>query len=120
MADVTIYHNPGCSKSRGALEILRERGIDPEIIEYLTSPPSRASIERCIALLPDPASELVRHDKRFRELELDESAYTSEEAVVELLLAHPELMQRPIVIRGNRAVIARPSERVEELLEDGA
>ena len=60
----------------------------------------------------------MRHDKRFRELELDESAFASEEAVVELLLQHPELMQRPIVIRGNRAVIARPSERVEELLGD--
>ena len=118
MADFTIYHNPGCSKSRGALEILRERGIDAEVIEYLAAPPSRAALERCIALLPDSPAELVRRDKRFRELGLDESAFTSAAEVVELLLEHPELMQRPIVIRGDRAVIARPSERVAELLED--
>ena len=118
MADVTIYHNPGCSKSRGALEILRERGVDAEVIEYLTTPPSRATLERCIALLPNPPTELLRRDKRFRELGLDESAYASEDAVVDLLLEHPELMQRPIVIRGERAIIARPSERVAELLED--
>jgi arsenate reductase len=61
---------------------------------------------------------LVRHDKRFRELGLDENAFASQEAVVELLLEHPELMQRPIVIRGERAVIARPPDRVAELLED--
>jgi arsenate reductase len=118
MADVTIYHNPGCSKSRGALEILVDRGVDAEVIEYLAAPPSRDALGRCIALLPNPPEELVRHDKRFRELGLDENGFTSEEAVIGLLLEHPELMQRPIVIRGERAVIARPSELVEELLAE--
>ena len=116
MADVTIYHNPRCSKSRGALEILKERGIDAEVIEYLESPPSRDALARCIALLSDAPGELVRHDKRFAELGLDENAYDTEETVIALLLEHPELMQRPIVIRGEHAVIARPSERVIELL----
>jgi arsenate reductase len=117
LADVTIYHNPGCSKSRGALEILREHGIEPEIIDYLDAPLDRAALERCIELLAEPASELVRRDKRFRELGLDEAGYQSAADVIEVLLAHPELMQRPIVIRGSRAVIARPSDRVVELLE---
>lgn len=116
MAAVTVYHNPGCSKSRGALEILNERGIDADVIEYLTTPLDRAALGRCIELLALPPAELVRHDKRFRELGLDEEGYQSSEAVIALLLEHPELMQRPIVIRGGRAVIARPSDRVTELL----
>lgn len=118
MADVTIYHNPGCSKSRGALEILRERSVDLEVLEYLTSPPKRAELERALALLPGAPAELVRKDKRFKELDLDADDYITADSVVDLLLEHPELMQRPIVIRGDRAVIARPSDRVGELLGD--
>ena len=118
MADVTIYHNPGCSKSRGALEILRERGVELEVLEYLKSPPKREELERALALLADAPAELVRKDRRFQELDLDAGDYVSTSSVVGLLLAHPELMQRPIVIRGERAVIARPSEKVTELLED--
>ena len=116
MASVTIYHNPGCSKSRGALEILNERGIEYERVEYLERTPSRADLERILELLPDAPAELVRKDKRFRELGLEAGDYESTEAVVELLLAHPELMQRPIVLRGDRAVIARAPEKLEELL----
>jgi arsenate reductase len=116
MASVTIYHNPGCSKSRGALAILSERGVEHEVVEYLEKSPSRADLERILALVPDPPTTLVRRDKRFRELGLDGNAYESADAVVEVLLAHPELMERPIVIRGDRAVIARPPERLEELL----
>ena len=118
MADVTIYHNPGCSKSRGALEILRERNIDLDVFEYLENPPKRAALERPLALLPGAPAELVRKDKRFQELDLDAGDYVSTSSVVNLLLEHPELMQRPIVIRGERAVIARPSEKVTEILED--
>jgi len=118
MADVTIYHNPGCSKSRGALEILRERNIDLDVFEYLKNPPKRADLERALALLPGAPAELVRKDKRFQELDLDAGDYVSTSSVVNLLLEHPELMQRPIVIRGERAVIARPSEKVTEILED--
>jgi arsenate reductase (glutaredoxin) len=117
MAEVTIYHNPVCSKSRGALDILRERDVDAEVIEYLKTPPDRATLARILELLAGPPGDLVRKDKRFRELGLDEKAYVTREQVVTLLLAHPELMERPVVIRGGRAVIARPSERVTELLE---
>ena len=117
MAEVTIYHNPVCSKSRGALDILRERDVDAEVIEYLKTPPDRATLARILELLAGPPGDLVRKDKRFRELGLDEKAYVTREQVIALLLAHPELMERPVVIRGGRAVIARPSERVSELLE---
>jgi arsenate reductase len=116
MERVTIYHNPVCGKSRGALEILRERGVASDVVEYLKAPLDRPTLERILALLPDPPAALVRKDKRFAELGLDPAAYTTREAVIALLLAHPELMERPVIIRGERAVIARPSEKVLELL----
>lgn len=116
MSEVTIYHNPACGKSRGALEILRERGIDAEVILYLDAPPQRADLEKILDLLPDEPAELVRKDKRFKELGLDANDYTTRKAVIDLLLKHPELMQRPVVIRGKSAVIARPSELVLDLL----
>jgi len=117
MERVTVYHNPACGKSRGALDILRERDVACDVVEYLKTPPDRAAIERFLALLAGPPGDLVRKDKRFKELGLDERDYTTREQVVTLLLQHPELMERPVVIRGNRAVIARPSERVLEILD---
>ena len=116
MSTLRVYHNPNCSKSRGAVEILRERGVDFEVREYLGDPLDRATLEHILALLPDPPAELVRKDKRFRELGLDAADYETPEAVVGLLLEHPALMQRPIAVRDDRAVIGRPSERVLELL----
>lgn len=113
---IRVYHNPVCSKSRGALEILGERGTDVEVIEYLKELPTRADLERILDAIPDEPAALVRKDKRFKELELDEADYRSRDAVIELLLAHPELMERPVVFRGDRALICRPSERVLELL----
>ena len=118
MERVVVYHNPVCSKSRGALEILRERGVDAEVIEYLKTPLDRATLERILALLGGPPAELVRKDKRFAELGLHAQDYTTREQVIDVLLAHPELMERPVVIRDGRAVIARPSERVLELLDE--
>src|SRR3954449_7608996 len=115
--NVLVYHNPVCSKSRGALEILGERGVDAEVIEYLKANPSRADLERIIAAISDPPAALVRKDKRFQELGLDAADYESEDQVVALLLEHPELMERPVVFVGERAVIARPSEKVLELLD---
>jgi arsenate reductase (glutaredoxin) len=114
--DFVVYHNPACSKSRGALDILREQGIDTDVVEYLKAPPDRATLERIVDAIPNPPAELVRKDKRFKELGLDAADYTTGDAVVELLIAHPELMERPVVFRGERAVIARPSELVLELI----
>ncbi len=116
MDDLLVYHNPACSKSRGALEILRERGVEADVVEYLKAPPDRAALERIVDAIPDPPSALVRNDQRFEELGLNPADYESRDAVIALLLEHPELMERPVVFRGERAVIARPSERVLELL----
>jgi arsenate reductase len=112
-----VYHNPSCSKSRGALEILADQGVDHDVVEYLTAPPDRASLERIVDGVGVPPAELVRHDRRFEELGLSASDYTTRDAVIELLVEHPELMQRPVIFRGERAVIARPSEKVLELLD---
>jgi arsenate reductase len=117
MEKVTIYHNPACGKSRGALEILRERGLDCDIVEYLKQPLDRRTLERFLDLLPGAPAELVRKDKRFKELGLNESDYVTREQVVAVLLQHPELMERPVVIIGKRAVIARPSEKVADILD---
>jgi arsenate reductase len=116
MASVTLFHNPNCSKSRGALEILREDEVEHRVVEYLSQPLGRETLERILDLIPDPPTELVRKDKRFAELGLDAHGYESAEAVVALLLKHPELMQRPIAVVGNKAVIARPSDRVRQIL----
>jgi arsenate reductase len=117
MDGLLVYHNPACSKSRGALEILHDRGVDADVVEYLKAPPDRAALERILDAIPDPPSALVRDDKRFAELGLDRADYEAREAVIGLLLEHPELMERPVVFRGERAVIARPSEKVLELLD---
>ncbi|MCW5893164.1 MAG: arsenate reductase (glutaredoxin) [bacterium] len=116
MERVTVYHNPACGKSRGALDILRERNVPHDVVLYLEAPPDRATLERFLTLLAGPPADLVRKDKRFKELGLDPASYTTRDEVVALLLEHPELMERPVVIRGERAVIARPSEKVEEVL----
>jgi arsenate reductase len=113
---ITVYHNPVCGQSRGALALLEERGAPVEVVEYLKAPLDRATFERFLDLLPDPPADLVRKDKRFKELGLDPADYVTRQQVVRVLLAHPELMQRPVVVRGARAVLARPSEKVLTLL----
>lgn len=87
------------------------------MIEYLKSPLGREDFERFLDLLPDEPAELVRKDKKFKELGLNADDYVTRQAVVEVLLQHPELMQRPVIIRDQKAVIARPSEKVLELLD---
>jgi arsenate reductase len=108
MADVVIYHNPRCSNSRTALEILTERGEDVSVVEYLHEPLDRAGLEALLDMLVDPPADLVRHDKTFTELGLDPDGYRDAAAVVELLVDHPELMQRPVLVSGGKATIARP------------
>jgi arsenate reductase len=99
------------------VDILRERGVEFDVVEYLKTPPDRATLERILDHVPDPPADLVRKDKRFKELGLDEADYQTREQVIDLLLEHPELMQRPVVFRGERAIIARPSDKVLELLD---
>jgi arsenate reductase (glutaredoxin) len=118
MAEVTIFHNQSCSKSRGALEILADRGVDHDVVRYLETPPDRATIERILDAIPDEPQALIRtDDAKFKALGLAESEVATREQVVDLLLAHPEVMQRPVVLVGKRAVIARPSEKVLDLLD---
>jgi arsenate reductase (glutaredoxin) len=116
MERITLYHNPACGNSRGALELLRAREVEFDIIEYLKEHPTRPALEKIIDLLDGPVADLVRKDKRFKELGLNPASYADKKSVVALLLEHPELMQRPIVIRGKRAIIARPPEKLEALL----
>jgi len=95
---------------------MRARGVEFDTVEYLKHPLDRATLERILSMLDAPPAELVRKDRRFKELDLKADDYASAEAVVALLLEHPELMQRPIIVCGGKAVIARPPERLETLL----
>jgi len=95
---------------------LRERGVEFDVIEYLKTPLDRAGFERIMNLLSNPPADLVRKDKNFEALGLDANNYVTREAVIDLLLQHPVLMQRPVIIKGQKAVLARPSEKVLELL----
>ncbi len=116
MSEITLYHNPSCSKSRGAKKILETRGVDFDVVEYLKTPLDAAQIERLLGLLGGEPAALVRNDSHFKDLGLDADDYQSVQAVAGLLAEHPRLMQRPVAVRGDRAVIARPSELVETLL----
>ena len=98
------------------MDLLHARDVEFDIIEYLKKPPTRETLEKIIEMLDGPVADLVRKDKRFKELGLSPNDYVEKKAVVALLLKHPELMQRPIVIRGKRAIIARPPEKLAALL----
>jgi arsenate reductase len=116
MADVTIWHNQRCSKSRGALAILEERGVEHEVVRYVEDAPSRAELERVLQLLgtEDPTAIARTNEDRWKELGLDGA---DRDTVLDALAANPVMLERPIVIRGDRAVVARPSEKVLELLD---
>ena len=97
------------------LEEKHEQDIEFDVINYISNPLSRADFERLLRLLPNEPSDLVRRDKRFSELGLTEDDVDSTEKVVEVLVAHPLLMQRPVAVRGQKAVLARPAEKLLEL-----
>ncbi len=110
-----IYHNPRCSKSRATLALLRERGVEIEIIDYIATPPSKPTLRELMRKLGVPALAMVRtEDQEFRPHA--QRALTDEE-VIDLLAAEPRLLQRPIVELGDAARIGRPPERVLELFE---
>ena len=117
MAEFTIYHNPKCSKSREALGILQDKGVDLQIVEYLQSPPSRETLAEFLKKITEGPEALLRKDKRFTELGLKAEDYTSADSVMSVLQEHPELMQRPVIVRGSKAIIARPGDRALELLD---
>jgi arsenate reductase len=115
MADATIYHNPRCTKSRQAMQVVAELGTDVDVVEYLRSPPDEATLRAIIDKLDEPSSELVRRDG-WQDLGITAADVATDDGVVAVLVAHPALLQRPIVVKGDRAVIGRPTERVTELL----
>ncbi|MEO9224439.1 MAG: ArsC/Spx/MgsR family protein [Acidimicrobiales bacterium] len=112
MADVTIFHNPKCSTSRHAMDELAEAGADAEVVQYLKTPLTRGELLALMDKLEDPVADLVRKDSSFAELGFSADDYTTPEAVAGLLAEHPRLMQRPVLVRGNRAIIGRPKDRV--------
>jgi len=117
MADVTVYHNPNCGSSKNALALLDDLGIDYEVVLYLKTPPDRAALERIVAGLDGPVEDLVRKDARFEKLGLDPAAYVGRpEAVVELLSREKALMQRPLLVRGDKAIIGRPKDRIPDFV----
>ena len=115
-AEYVIYHNPRCTKSRATLALLNERGIEPKVVEYLKTPPTAKELKTIVAKLGIKPEELVRkgedvHKEKFAGKTLTDAQW------IEALAANPILIERPIVIYKDRAVIARPPERVHELLD---
>jgi len=111
-----LYHNPRCSKSRQALALLRERGIEPEIVLYLDTPPAADALRTLLRQLDLPAHALLRTgEDTYAELRLDHPEL-DEDTLIAAMSAHPRLIERPIFVRSERAVIGRPPERVLELL----
>ena len=113
---VRIYHNPRCSKSRQTLKLIRDAGVEPEIIEYLDSPPTTKELQELLRKLGIEPRDLMRKgESLYRELGLATRDLSREEAI-QILHEHPQLIERPIVVKGRRAVIGRPPENVAELL----
>ena len=112
-----IFHNPRCSKSRQTLELLKGKGIEPEIIEYLQKPPDIEELEHILTLLKLEPRQLMRtHEKEYSKLELG-NPKLSRDQLIRAMVDHPILIERPIVIRNNRAMIGRPPEKILELIQ---
>lgn len=117
MNESRLYHNPRCSKSRGALELLRERGIEPVVLPYLETPPGIDELRALLSMLDLPARALLRTgEDEYAQLGLADDSL-SQDALIEAMHAHPRLIERPIFVHGGRAIIGRPPERVLELLD---
>jgi arsenate reductase len=114
---VTIWHNPRCSKSRQALELLQKKGVAPSIREYLKQPPSRSEVETLIDQVGSEPAALIRDgEAEFKALKLNKAALSRAD-VAKAIAAHPILLQRPIVVAGRKAAIGRPPEAVLPLLK---
>lgn len=111
-----LFHNPRCSKSRAALALLEEAGVEVEVVKYLESPLDRAGLQSLLSKLGMRPRELIRRSEpEYRELGLDDDSL-GDPALVAAMAAHPKLMERPVFVNGPRAVVGRPPERVLELL----
>jgi len=116
MEKISIWHNPRCSKSRDSFKLLEEKGLDAEVVKYLDDTPSKEELQNMLKMLGmNSAQELMRKKEAiYKELNLKEE--TSEELLLEAMIKNPKLIERPIVIKGDKAVIGRPIEKVIELL----
>lgn len=118
MKDWTIYHNPRCSKSRQTLALLEQHGIEPVVVLYLEQPPTKSQLKTLLKKLGLTARELVRKgEDEYRDLGLADTGL-SDEKLLEAMAAHPKLIERPIVVCDERAVLGRPPENVVKLLTD--
>lgn len=116
MMDVIIYHNPGCGTSRNTLGLIRNAGIEPHIIEYLKTPPTRALLKQLVARMGIPVRALLREKGTpFHELGLADPGLTDDQ-LLDAMLAHPILINRPIVVSPDGVRLCRPSEQVIDLL----
>lgn len=112
----TIYHNPRCSKSRRTLELLRDQGVEPQIVEYLKTPPEAATLERLLRMLGLEPRELMRKkEKEYKENGLADPEL-SREALIAAMVVNPKLIERPIVVRDDKAALGRPPEAVLDIL----
>ena len=113
---VTIYHNPRCSKSRQTLQLLRKRGIEPEIVEYLKTPPSADEMETVLAKLGlEPRALMRAKEAAYREAGMADEVL-SRRQLIDLMVANPIVIERPIVVSGARAALGRPPESVLSIL----
>ncbi|MCY1390236.1 putative protein YfgD [compost metagenome] len=116
MSQLTLFHNPRCSKSRGALELLEARGLNPDIVRYLETPPSAAELKALLGKLGIGARQLLRTgEEEYKSLGLADPGL-GEDALIQAMVEHPRLIERPILIAGDKAVIGRPPEKVLEIL----
>ena len=117
MLSITIWHNPRCSKSRQTLQLVRDRGVEPTIVEYLITPPSKAELNDALQSLGVEPRDLMRKkEAAYEELSLGEEGLSRADLVA-AMVDNPVLIERPIVFRGKRAVVGRPPENVLELLD---
>jgi len=115
---VTIYHNPGCGTSRNTLAMIRQSGVEPVVIEYLRTPPSRETLQQLITAMGISARALLREKGTpYKELGLDDLKWSDDE-LIDQMLAHPILINRPIVVTSKGTRLCRPSEAVIELLDN--
>lgn len=116
MTDLTLYHNPRCSKSRAALQLLEERGLTPSIVRYLETPPDVGQLQTLLRQLGIAPRQLLRSgEDAYQQLGLANPALTDAQ-LIEAMSQHPKLIERPILVAGDKAVIGRPPEKVLEVL----
>ena len=116
MTDLTLYHNPRCSKSRGALELLEARGLTPTVVRYLETPRAAAHLPDLLRKLNISARQLLRTgEEDYKTLNLADSSL-SEDQLIKAMATHPKLIERPILVAGDKAVIGRPPEKILEIL----